>query len=320
MTVFEGRAAIILYNVLRSLDAPKKFLLPLNICPVVPATFLKAKVPFEFIDISLETLCIDETLLFNKLYANPEIGGILFVKTFGIELNTEKLFRHIKHINSSIFIIDDCCLQTPDFDYDIEQSGADLALFSTGYSKYVDIAWGGFGFLNSTHEYYANDLPFKQDDLTQFTLATQQCINQHCLLEYPNNHWLGAANALYPDIQSYRHAIEQKLPQIQEHKKQLNTIYQQNIPSAYHLGERFNNWRFSIKVTHKAALLKKISAAGLFASSHYQEVDYMYKINPSIDSNAYNSHKNMVNLFNDFRFTANQAFAIVDIVKQHIDS
>ena len=168
MILFEARASIILYNILTSLEKPKKFILPLNVCPIVPATFLKAKVEFEFIDISLETLCIDEKLLLNKVH-DKNIGGVLYVKTYGIELDTTQLFKDIKNINQNIFIIDDCCLQIPKFDYTLKESYADLALFSTGYSKYIDIGWGGFGFLNDDFSYKKNNLTFKEKDLEAFT-------------------------------------------------------------------------------------------------------------------------------------------------------
>lgn len=147
MILFEDRASFVLYKVLAKLGNKNKFILPLNICPIVPETFMKANIKFEFIDINLDTLCMDEELLLNKIRDDKDIGGVLFVKTFGIELNIEQLFKKIKELNEDIFIIDDMCLCIQQFDYDIEKSYADMALFSSGYSKYVDIGYGGYGFL-----------------------------------------------------------------------------------------------------------------------------------------------------------------------------
>jgi hypothetical protein len=49
-------AATVLYKVLTNLPNKKRFLLPLNICPIVPDTFLKANIDFEFVDINLENI------------------------------------------------------------------------------------------------------------------------------------------------------------------------------------------------------------------------------------------------------------------------
>jgi hypothetical protein len=53
------RASAILYNLLKSQDNTDPWLLPANICPIVPLTFFKAGVPFELVDISAENLHMD---------------------------------------------------------------------------------------------------------------------------------------------------------------------------------------------------------------------------------------------------------------------
>ena len=148
MILFRDRASTVLYDVLMTLNKSIKFLLPLNICPIVPDTFIKAKIEFEFVDIDIDTLCMDEGLALEAIKNDSSIGGILFVKTFGIEIDSEVFYKKIKQINRDIFIIDDQCLSMQNFDFDIDSSFASLTLFSTGYSKYVDIGYGGFGFLN----------------------------------------------------------------------------------------------------------------------------------------------------------------------------
>ena len=317
MILFESRASIILYNVLTSLDKPKKFILPLNICPIVPATFLKAKIAFEFIDISLDTLCIDEKLLLDKVH-DKNIGGILFVKTYGIELDTTQLFKDIKNINQDIFIIDDCCLQIPKFNYNLEKSYADLALFSTGYSKYIDIGWGGFGFLNDNLSYKKNNLIFKEEDLESFTNATQTCIDKNCLLDYKDNNWLGVNELKFDNFKLYKNEILKKIKEMNQHKKNLNNIYKENLPKEIQLGNQFSNWRFSILVQNKQALLQKIFDAGLFASSHYKEVDYMYKETSIKNSNSQKIHQQIINLFNDLRSDEVMAYKVVAIINQNL--
>jgi len=67
MILFEDRAATVLYKVLLTLNKDKYFLLPLNVCPIVPDTFLKANIKFKFIDIDIKTLCMDETSLIDTI-------------------------------------------------------------------------------------------------------------------------------------------------------------------------------------------------------------------------------------------------------------
>lgn len=316
MTIFESRASIILFNILKQKAFRKKFLLPSNICPIVPATFLKANIPFEFIDISRDTLCLDESILFQKLQDDKDIAGVLFVHTFGIELEVNSLFKKIKDINENLFIIDDRCLMIPDFNFDIENSYANLAIFSTGYSKYVDIGWGSFGYIKDKDIYLKQEIIYDEKDLEEFSNQTQISINNNSFFEYKDTNWLGSSSVLYEDFKKYKKEILIKTEQMKKQKELLNKIYLQNLPSEIHLGEKFNNWRFSILVENKEEVLSQVFEKGLFASSHYKQVEYMFKKEYKKQSVAKDVHKKMVNLFNDFRFTEKMAFDIVEIINK----
>lgn len=284
MILFEDRASTVLYEVLTNLTQVKKFLLPLNICPIVPDTFKKANIEFEFIDINLETLCMDEELVLDKIKNDKEINGVLFVKTFGIELDCEEFFKEIKSIDKNIFIINDMCPSIQEFDYDINNSYSDLTLFSSGYSKYIDIGYGGYGFI--------------KDD--SFINIFKDKSNSSEFLEYKNK-------------------ILTQIPIMKKHKEKLNSIYMNNLPKEIHLGEKFNNWRFSILVKNKEKILEEIfKIDGLFASSHYPQIDYDYVKNPVKNSNAKKIHDNIINLFNDFRFNTEKAYQVVDIINNNL--
>ena len=280
MILFRDRASTILYEVLITLNKSSKFLMPLNICHIVPETFLKAGIKFDFIDINIDTLCMDENLVLEAIKNDSSIGGVLFVKTFGIELESEAFYQKIKHMNSNIFIIDDQCLSLQNFDFDIDKSSASLSLFSTGYSKYVDIGYGGFGFLkNSEFEGIFDD-----DSKSQV------------FLEYQIN-------------------IKNKIPLMKKHKAKLNAIYQEGIPSDLHLGKAFENWRFSILIDNKDELLDKIfKEEGLFASSHYAPIDTRFSGNSVQDSRTYIISSRIINLFNDYRFTEEKATRTAELV------
>jgi dTDP-4-amino-4,6-dideoxygalactose transaminase len=285
MVLFEDRAATVLYKVLTSLQNPKKFLLPLNICPIVPDTFLKANIDFEFIDINLETLCMDDKLALEKIKNDETIGGVLFVKTFGIEFDIQPFYKKIKEINPTIFIIDDMCLCIQRFDYDIENSYANMALFSSGYSKFVDIGYGGYCFLKDKN----------------FSNIFEDMSNSKEFLEYKNT-------------------LQTQIPLMEKHKEELNSIYRENLPKELHLGEKFYGWRFSILVDNKEKILEEIfKIEGLFASSHYPQVDYAYSKNPIQNSNAQMIHNKIVNLFNDFRFNKEKAYQIVAIINNNLN-
>jgi dTDP-4-amino-4,6-dideoxygalactose transaminase len=283
MILFEERAATVLYKVLSNIKN-KKFLLPLNVCPIVPDTFFKANKEFEFIDINLKTLCIDEDLILQKIANDKTIDGVLFVKTFGITLDNSKLYSKIKAMNTNIFIIDDMCPSIQEFDYQINDSDVDLALFSSGYSKYIDIGYGGYGFVKNSDFY-----KIFQD-------------------KYPTK-----------EFQEYKQKILTLIPKMKEHKKSLNAIYKKNIDKKYWLGEDFNNWRFSILVDNKEEILEAIfKQKNLFASSHYPQIDYNYVQEAQKNTNTDKVHSKILNLFNDFRYDAIKAQQTADIINQYL--
>lgn len=283
MILFEDRASTVLYKVLNAIEN-KKFLLPLNICPIVPDTLMRANKEFEFIDISLDTLCMNQDKALKKIQNDNSIDGVLFVKTFGIEFNIQPFYKKIKEINKDVFIIDDMCLCAPKFDYDLENSYADMSLFSSGYSKYIDIGYGGYGFIEGK-KFIKN---FQDTSKSRYFLK-------------------------------YKKIITDRIKPTKMHKDELNNIYKAGIPRQYHLGDEFVNWRFSFLAENKDEILQAISnEEDLFASSHYSQIDYEYSDHPIQNSNVNKIHKNIINLFNDFRFTREQAFLASEIVKQYI--
>ena len=135
MILFRDRAANILHEVLGTLDRDIKFLLPLNICNIVPETFKMVGIRFEFIDINPKTLCMDEDLALEAIKNDSDIGGILFVKTFGIKIESQVFYKKIKLLNSSIFIIDDQCLSIQNFDFTSLKARDKLPLYCFSKSK-----------------------------------------------------------------------------------------------------------------------------------------------------------------------------------------
>ena len=313
-TIFEPRSSIILYNFLSKIEKKKPFILPSNICPIVPAIFFKAKFPFEIFDISLDTFEIDKTVILKKLKENPSTySGILWLRSYGANNNNIKFFESVKKINKSFVIIDDRCLMKPKFDHTYEHS--DLIIYSTGYSKFVDYDWGGFGFINNKdYLYRSQKLNFINDHLSELNNSFKYCMEQGIKYEYSDSKWLGGTMEL--DYDNYKNKILNDLPNISKHKKSINSLYLNNILKEAQLPGDYHDWRFNILVNNKAQLLKSIFNKKLFASNHYYPITKL--INYGYAPNSEKLFNHVINLFNDKRYTENMATDTIDIVNKHI--
>ncbi len=152
------RASAILYNLLKSQDNSNPWLLPANICPIVPLTFFKAGVPFEFVDISAETVHMDLEQAEGRL-KRGEYGGVLYAHTYGEPSTPVEFFQSIKSSYPEILLVDDRCLCIPDLDPPTDPF-VDAILYSTGYAKIVELNFGGYAFLKNCTPYQPQHLPF----------------------------------------------------------------------------------------------------------------------------------------------------------------
>lgn len=141
MRVTGSRAAAILQNLLRSRHAPRPYLIPANVCPVVIEAFEAAGQAFELLDIAADDLALDRALIRQRL-EEGSCGGIVFVRTYGFRGEVD--FRDLKQQQPDLLVIDDRCLCRPDWEGSDLSPGADVTLYSTGYAKYVDLGFGGF--------------------------------------------------------------------------------------------------------------------------------------------------------------------------------
>src|SRR5258706_6738356 len=132
------RASAILYQMLVSQQQKQTWLLPANICPIVPITFMKARVPFELVDISATNLHMDLEQA-EGLVKRRKVGGLLYAHTYGDASTPDDFFQALKSINPELTIIDDRALCIPEFEV---SSSADVVLYSTGYAKIVELGFG----------------------------------------------------------------------------------------------------------------------------------------------------------------------------------
>ena len=308
------RASAILYNLLKSQPNPRPWLLPANICPIVPITFFKAEVSFEFVDISAEALHMDLEQATERLKRGG-YGGLLYAHTYG-ELSTpEDFFQQVKALYPDLLLIDDRCLCTPDLDPWQEMS-ADVALYSTGYAKMVDLNFGGYAFSKEGTPYQLEHLPFNPEAHEKIESGYKQAIQNCETYTYVDNAWL-QTDADLPAWYDYRQQIESGLETSLKHRAVLNNYYVDYLPVEIQLPQEYQNWRFNIRVKNKSKVLEAIFAEDLFASSHYTSLAGIMAQGqcPQAEKLA----GEIINLFNDHHFTAQQAERVCAVIMENLN-
>jgi len=311
MIAFEQRASTVLFNVLRSHPVDGPFILPANVCPIVPMVFYKARRPFEFIDIAPGTLCISHDALTAR-WSEPRNrpAGLVYVRTYGAIFDTSEVFESIKSLTPHALIIDDRCLCPPEFNGTLAPN-VDIALYSTGYAKYVDIDYGGFGVIRDGLPYSCNKSVFCARDLGKMTEQYKNALSLQSAFSYVPSDWLDTTMP-QETWTVYRERVEQELIQASKVKAVVNSIYASRLPPGTQFPEVFQSWRFNIQVQDKAAVLDAIRSGGLFASGHYDSLVGVF--GPGNAPIAQMLHRHVINLFNDHYFSSEQAIRLADIL------
>jgi hypothetical protein len=313
--VHETRASTILYNLLRSARHDGPWLLPANVCPIVPLTLLKAGRAFEFVDIDESSLCLDGDRLLDRLRGAPgRYGGVLFVRTYGVEEPREDLFAAVRERGPDLVLVDDRCLCRPRFD-EPPPPGVDAVLYSTGYAKPVDVGSGGFAVLADGVEYRGHGLPYEERALERLTADYKAALRERRRLQYRDGPWLDT-RAAQPPPDEYRSLVQRRTDESYALKRRINAIYAAGIPEPVCLEPRFQDWRFHILVEDKERLLASIFAAGLFASSHYADLRPIFARGGSPVAERF--HRRVVNLFNDRYYSEERAERTVALVRAHL--
>lgn len=269
------RANKILYNFIKVNNITGKVILPANICMDVVNTLRYAGLELEFVDIQADNLCINQDIVVSLA---KEASMLLFVHTYGVETNFYDFFQNIRDVNAGIVIVDDKCLCMPDL-Y-VEESPADLVLYSTGAKKMVDLVGGAIGYVADKWVY------------DEIEVESNENLN--------NEMWLLDIKQLY-----------MKMDAMIAHKEKLNAVYRKMLPSAIQLPDAFQHWRFNILTDKKDEILKALFAERLFASSHYMSLSNDCMI-------AQNLHEHVLNLFNDQYYTEEQAVKTCEIINSII--
>jgi len=308
------RASAILYNLLKSRANTSPWLLPANICPVVPLTFLKAGVPIEFVDISAGTLHMDLEKAEARLKGG-KVGGILYAHTYGEPSTPDDFFQQVKTRNPEVILVDDRCLCIPDLEPSQSMS-ADLTLYSTGYAKIVELNFGGYAFIQEGVPYQPQSLPFDQQAYAEIEMGYKQVIRNRASYAYQDSNWL-QTDATLPTWYDYRQQIEKNLEISLRHRTTLNKIYTNQLPAENQLPQAYQSWRFNLRLKNKDRVLKAIFSSGLFASSHYASLAGI--MTPGQCPQAENLAEEIINLFNDHYFTVQQAEGVCVLILENLN-
>lgn len=307
------RASAILYSLLKSQADVRPWLLPANICSIVPITFLKAGVPFELVDISAETLHMDLEQAEAEI-RKRRIGGVLYAHMYGEPSTPDEFFCQVKAMDETVMLVDDRCLCIPELEPETD-SAADVQLFSTGYAKIVDLGSGGFAFIKEGIPYQPFHLPFDAQAYQRIEKAYDHAIRNRVLFEYQDCDWL-QTDARLPAWDVYRQRIGVGLEESMHQRARLNEIYASRLPQEIQLPEAYQTWRFNIRVENKERVLDAIFKAGLFASSHYASLGGVMSANRCVEAEKF--HAGVINLFNDRYFDEAKAEKVCEIVLENL--
>jgi hypothetical protein len=317
MILFENRACAILYNLLRALPGDLPFLLPADVCPVVPLTFRKAERRFRLLDLDPESRGMDRRRCLEVVSERPEAwAGVIYVRPYGAEgEEADGFFSALKELRPDLLVIDDRCLCPPDCDGERLAPGADVTLFSTGRAKSVDLGFGGFAHCRDGVAYRRCAAPYSAAALAEVTRCYKEAVALGIPCEAGRESWLDLSA---PGLgwSAYREAVREALPKAQEHRRRLNAVYTAALPEEIRLPERFQGWRFQILVPEPDRLVESLFAAGLFASRHYAPLGGIF--GAARFPVAERLHRGIVNLFNDGAFDEARAQRAAGLVLQHL--
>lgn len=210
----EQRASTVLYKFLVSNCKGWHFLLPANVCSVIPLTFLAAGVDFSFVDIDETTHAGSFSRFKNALgkYVGREVG-ILFVNAYGYHNDAKQFYKNLRSINNDIIIIEDDCLCVPETDRTEPIEDVDLEFYSTGNSKYVQMPMeGGYGMMRNGFAYNHIKAPYNENGYSEHLKRIKACRKSGELYRYVENNWLplGSFISDHYSESDYFHETERK--------------------------------------------------------------------------------------------------------------
>lgn len=253
------------------------------------------------------------------------MAAIIYVRTYGVEKDESGMFRELLTLAPDLLLIDDRCLATPEPEAEaVDPEGAHVVLYSTGYSKFVDLKWGGFAHLFGEVPYANCFREFDPQDLAAITDLYKLAVHQRRPIYTQRNyhvvktrlrtyHWLDTAP---PDVDwaLYRQRVLTARSKAAAQTERINAVYRQVVPADLQLPLGYHRWRFQIRTSDRDRLLKSIFAAGFFASAHYFPATTLFGDSPCPVATALANE--VLNLFNDHRVTESDAEKVGRLISE----
>lgn len=315
--ITKSRAQSILYEYADSFfDRKRTVLIPCNTCESVPLTYLMLGIPFEMVDADPLTMSISLDSVEDKLKKQEKTyQGLHYVCNYGI-LNDSILhrIRLLKQTYRLHIILDKClCIPPESVRVQDKELSADLEVYSTGGRKSVDMGGGGFGFTDSNliPQWHSRCFLSSAQDYRQMKTVFQTSLEQweSC----SRLQWL--EDKPLEDSHTYFLELAERRKRVLSHKQKLNSIYSERIPSELQVGAYANDWRFQTRLSNRDEVLQLIFKNDLFASNHYRPWGKGV-FTPTSYPVAEKIHKEILNLFNDFYFTEDQAVRTAEIIRE----
>lgn len=325
MIIIEQRASVVLYRFLVANCKDFHFLLPANVCPVVPLTFLKANIDFTFVDIDPVTHSGSFQEYLTSLDAiGKEKKGIVIVNAYGHKQSSSDFYQCVKSQHPGTVIIEDNCLCIPETVGSEPTHLVDLELYSTGSSKFAPIAEeGGYGIYDADKWVYSDYCEqYKADEDKDTFYHLKQCRLHDWTFSYEDCNWLQFIKT--KELQNlsdeqYLKKVAEQVIRSMEHKKIINAIYDSNLPDSIKMGGGYHNWRYMLllpKPDLRQKVIDRLEEEGLYASPHYRSVAYMFKNQRCV--NAEKEAPLLLNLFNSEKYTEEMALKTTAIIKEII--
>jgi hypothetical protein len=120
------------------------------------------------------------------------------------------------------------------------------------------------------------------------------------------SNWLEISDE-YPD---YYERVSEKMETTKEHKERINSIYS-CIPGSMDIS--YCDWRYQLLIENAEECKRALFSQNLFCSSHYKSLGDGY-FDDTQTPNCEYLEAHILNLFNDFRFTEDQAKRATEIL------
>jgi hypothetical protein len=239
---------------------------------------------------------------------------VLYAHTYGEPSTPDAFFQQVKSQFPGILLVDDRCLCVPDLE-PARTMVADVALYSTGYAKVVELNFGGYAFLKEDVPYRFAHLPFDPEALEGIEQGYKQAVRAQTRYVYKDSDWL-QTDADLPGWDDYRRQIENGLKTSLKHRDTINEIYTGCLPPEIQLPAGYQTWRFNLRMKNQERVLEAIFASGAFASSHYASLAGMMA--PGQCPQAETLAKEIVNLFNDRHFDPQKAELVCAVIMENL--